>query len=245
MYRNLFKKIKKEQLSPKEKADGFLKLREFIKENPIRFTPEMTVAEKKGAPIKSPFFNGFFFGQRTFVLAGACMLLLVAGGTAIGSNSSLPGEILYPVKILNEKMESFLSVGTRAQTEVEIQHTLKRLDEAENLSNQNRLDEKKQIEITDNVSLGLQEISKKVTKLQDDGKTKDVEEINTRFKKSLEVRRGIILKLEEGWNEKQKSASSTKEDGENSSNKDSSKNREQIRESGGVLNVKTENPLEL
>ena len=61
------------------------------------------------------------------------LLLLVGGGTTgIVAEKSLPGDVLYPVKIhINENFESAVAFTAKSDAEVSVKHAAKRLAEAQ------------------------------------------------------------------------------------------------------------------
>lgn len=198
MLEEIFKKIKKESLTPLEKEMGLLQLKDFISKNPVLTTSSTTndSPEINKPPLKSPYFAIGWLSHKSMSYASVFVLfILFTGGTIFGAKSSLPGDILYPVKIhVNERLESFVTVGKEAEIEVKVKHTLGRLKEAEELSNQDRLDEKKKIEIKNNIRIQTNEISKEVREIK--GKAPlDASEIDDRFDKSLDKYQAIILRL--------------------------------------------------
>ncbi|HEY4508995.1 MAG TPA: DUF5667 domain-containing protein [Candidatus Paceibacterota bacterium] len=218
MDQEIFKKIKKETLTEEEKTEGLLVLENFIKTNPIEYVETKNRPIKSPYLSKSPYFNMFFMRQKMFVSAGiAVLFIFITGGTVFAANSSLPGDILYPVKIhLNEKVESLVAVGAKAQTEVKIKHTIERLKEAEELSDQNKLDENNAPEIEKNFSTRTKEVSQDVAKIKDSGDEKSAIELNAGLKQFLDKHQEIILKLGEKQEEKeQRNKSKEKSQGKN------------------------------
>lgn len=199
MLEEIFKKIKKESLTPLEKETGLLQLKDFISKNPILTTSNTTgdSPEIKSSPLKSPYFTMTWLSSKSMSYASVLTLfILFTGGTIFAAKSSLPGDILYPIKIhVNEKLESFVTVGKEAEIEVKVKHTLGRLKEAEELSNQNRLDEQKKLEIKNNIRIQTDEISKNVREIKGKGHNKNASEIDDRFDKSLDKYQVIILRL--------------------------------------------------
>lgn len=189
METEIFKKIKKETLTPEEKLDGLSKLKNFIIEHPVEIKTS----------IKSPFWRVFLTKQRPFALSSLALLLIfITGGTAIASNYSLPGDILYPIKRnVNERVEMVVAIGTKAKTEVKIKHAVERLKEAEILSEQNRLDEQDQDEIDKDFSAEAIEVSRDITKLKDSGREEEAEEVDVKLDIALEKHKIIMLKLSE------------------------------------------------
>jgi hypothetical protein len=131
---NLFKNLKNEKLSDSEKQIMFNRLNSFIEENPIQTVWYKNIGNK----IVSPFQDGFLLHHKMLASAFVIVILVSAtGGTSIVANSSVPGNLLYPVKInLNEKVETFTAISSEAKAVVEAKHINERLSEAEILSTQ-------------------------------------------------------------------------------------------------------------
>lgn len=116
---------------------------------------QMTTAEKQAirarvmnavgvqaSPIfiqKTPYF-GWFVGPRAF--APALALLLVVGvSSASAAQGSLPGDLLYPVKIsITEQVETALAVGLEAKAQIHADLATRRLEEAQSLAVLGKLD---------------------------------------------------------------------------------------------------------
>ena len=79
--------------------------------------------------------NPFAFLPRPALAAGATGLALVAGGltAAAASNSSLPGDPLYGVKLTIEQAQLAATFGTAARAQLQLQFADVRLDEAQRL----------------------------------------------------------------------------------------------------------------
>jgi hypothetical protein len=79
--------------------------------------------------------NPFVFLPRPAIAAGAAGLALVAGGltAAAASNSSLPGDPLYGVKLTIEKAQLATTFDASARAQLQLQFADVRLDEAQRL----------------------------------------------------------------------------------------------------------------
>ncbi|HWB33753.1 MAG TPA: DUF5667 domain-containing protein, partial [Candidatus Paceibacterota bacterium] len=78
-----------------------------------------------------------------FAMPIAALLLLVfaGGGTAFAAQGALPGSALYPIKIyVNENVEGALAVTDAAKASYNISVAQTRLEEAETLASQGKLD---------------------------------------------------------------------------------------------------------
>lgn len=94
-----------------------------------------------------------FMARPIGVITMVCVVVLGSGGlTVSASRSSLPGNILYPVKLTSEKVQVGLTVNADKKTELQISHTEERLSEIEKILNSNEQieDKNKKIEIATN-----------------------------------------------------------------------------------------------
>lgn len=118
----------------------------------LRMTPAEKAAMKASvfgapapvslAPQPSAYFGAFSF-MHTRVLVPAFTFVLVFGGvgTAAAAQGTLPGDILYPVKIsINEAVEVALATSPVARAEVSAKLAERRVEEAEALAAQGKLD---------------------------------------------------------------------------------------------------------
>ena len=94
------------------------------------------------APQGSPYFIFSYQFLQTRVLAPAMVLLVVfvGSGTAAAAQGSLPGDLLYPVKIsVNEAVEVALATTPVAKAEVSAKLAERRVEEAEVLASRGEL----------------------------------------------------------------------------------------------------------
>ena len=111
-------------------------------------TPEEKAAMRSrlfGAPSPlSPQHSPYFFFSFQFArvaVAGVLVLVLAGGGTAYAAQGALPGSPLYAVKInVNEPVKVALAAGPRAKAAAEESIAQTRVEEAQALEVQGRLD---------------------------------------------------------------------------------------------------------
>ena len=84
---------------------------------------------------------GFFTVPRAFVpLCALVILVLSGGGTALVAQNSVPGDMLYPVKInISESLRGSLTFGTDDEAELQADILAERVTEAEALEADGRL----------------------------------------------------------------------------------------------------------
>ena len=183
--RKLFEKINKEKLTLEEKRRGISVLQKFMREN-------------KPTEIKSPFYNPWtiFIRQKTFIVPVVLFLIFsLSTGTVLASKNSLPGDILYPVKLLNEKLESATSLSKISQVEVEVKHTITRLTETEKLASEGRLNNNLGTEIEKQFKTQAEQTINNINQLKDGGALIDAAKISSNFESSLSHHEKTINQL--------------------------------------------------
>ncbi|HTK33088.1 MAG TPA: DUF5667 domain-containing protein [Candidatus Paceibacterota bacterium] len=127
--KNTIEDIKKISLTPKEKATLFDVLNWYADSNPS---------------VKSPYsisiWTRHFNRPLSYVLASFLIMLLAGGTTVFASESALPGDVLYPVKIhVSEPIKVALALNAEERQKIQVAQVEERLKEAETLAVQGRL----------------------------------------------------------------------------------------------------------
>lgn len=190
----LFSKIKKETLTTDEKSQMVLNLNKYIEANPV----ENISFNKR--PIKSPFYSTVWTlsKQRTVVLpVTAALIFVLTSGTVLASNTSLPGDTLYPVKKFNESVQSAVALGTKAKTKVSTEHAVSRLEEAKELASKGKLTEEKALKLESDFQQHFEKIEKNIEKLKNDGDEANAKELLSVFEDSVSLENDDIDKLAE------------------------------------------------
>ena len=179
----LFVKINKENLTLEEKSEILSNLKNYISENPVQ-------------QIKSTFYTSWFVPNSKSVVSFILIIvLIVTTSTAFASGSSLPGDILYPIKLWSEDIQSFVSVGTKAQAKVLVKHAITRLKEVEQLVNTGKLDAKTRKVVEDKFIVQTNEALKSINDLKNNGNSNEASTINSDFKISLSEHEKTITEL--------------------------------------------------
>ena len=95
------------------------------------------------------------------------VFLAISFGIGAAAEKTLPGDLLYPVKIgINEKMRSVLAFSEESKAEVETELSEQRLSEAETLASRNKLDEKTRAKIEENFTKHADKARSRIENLQ-------------------------------------------------------------------------------
>ncbi len=154
----LFSIAKENSLSHEEKTEGALFLKNFI--------------EKHGS-VKSKFlFTSPFVKSRQLVVVVLTLILIFGGSvTAYAAGNSLPGDLLYPIKInVNEKLEIALARGTEAKARIAVKHTVVRIDEIEKLTIKGKIDDSKDEFFNTILDAQSKRVRDNILKLKEEGR---------------------------------------------------------------------------
>lgn len=146
-------------------------------------------------PIVSPIFSpSKLFTRHYTAIVSTVLIFVIAGSVSVSADNSLPGNILYPIKIkVTEPMRDLIKISTEDKTEWQIEKVNRRIEEAETLAAQEKLDDKKREEI--------QELfEKSFSKIDDSVKSFEASSTRERVKSELEKRIEIHSKIVEEVN---------------------------------------------
>ena len=132
----------------------------------------------RGEPIKSPFWSYLFvskFGKNSFTFYGSafCLLIFLSGGLVFASSTSLPGDILYPLRVsVIEPFGGVLTFSTLAKIKYESNLATERLVDAEILSDRDNLTSVKEKELNNLLENHTKSFNKAINKFQEKKSTK-------------------------------------------------------------------------
>jgi hypothetical protein len=121
-----------------------------------------------GAPRQTPGLF-FYFANPQFAMSFAALFVVVlGGGTVFAAQGSLPGDPLYALKTgVSEPIQGALAFSVESKINYHAQMAQTRLEEAEVLASQNRLDAKAGAQIESNLDTHLAERQALVGKLEE------------------------------------------------------------------------------
>ena len=154
-------------------------------------------------PLPSPYLRKtdifVWFKQRYAFVGVLVAVFFVLEGTTFAAQKSLPGDILYSVKInLNEKVESLLATTPKATAEIEVKHATTRLKEAEDLSVKGELTVEKNTEIKNSFTRAVDSINKNIKELKDKGDSKSVSEVNDKLENNVDLHYQAFIDISGG-----------------------------------------------
>ncbi len=192
LFYKLVGEAKEIKLTERERNSLISAVDAFVLKNPIK--KDISIgASTNPQPIKSPFFNKdwfFAFSERShnYYFAGAFVLLAIFGtGSALASQSSLPGDILYPIKVnvLEEVKAVFLP--STLKPEYEIHRAQTRISEVKELAEQDRLSDDIKISVAAQIDSHISTVKKNINDLKQKGDIKHVLAISTSLETALDA----------------------------------------------------------
>jgi hypothetical protein len=167
-----------------------IKMTEREKENILKNILNFSIQEKK--QIKSPYSflstfqkNHFaFYSMATFLI-----LVLSGGGVAMASQKSLPGDILYTIKVsVIEPINSSIKFSTEEKAKYESGLAKERIIEAETLAYKGKLDPIKEKQINDLLIAHTNEFDKAINLLNKENQKEKAYSIATNFQYEMDAR---------------------------------------------------------
>ncbi|TAK05671.1 hypothetical protein EPO33_00795 [Patescibacteria group bacterium] len=156
----------------------------------------LSMARKKGAKVPPPRVGA----AKGFVYMNAIIAIIIAlvlgGGVSVAANTSLPGDVLHPIKVqVNERVRVGLSVSAEAKAGTNGEIAVERLNEAERLAVDGRLDGQTRAQVETNFS----DHAGRVQALIDDLEDADVRaaaDIASNLETSLKAHEQVLAQLE-------------------------------------------------
>lgn len=124
------------------------------------------------------------------------LVLALSAGTSFAAQGSIPGDVLYPVKInVNENVESFVAVSAKAKAEVEAKHAIRRLEEAEKLESKGELSVDSRAEVKARFSEDVEAMKRHREELKSKGETEAVLDLDDSFQARVNDHSKIFIDL--------------------------------------------------
>lgn len=123
-------------------------------------------------------------------------LLLLGGGTAFAAENALPNQPLYPIKIqVNERVRAALTPTVEGKAKWETEVAARRLDEAEKLAAENKLQAALQTEVASSFDAQAKLVQIKIDELKATGNTEAAAKLSTEFNALLQTHQTIVTQL--------------------------------------------------
>jgi len=127
----------------------------------------------------------------------ALIITLVLGGSvSFAAESTRPGDILYPIKVgVNEEVGDWLAISNQAQAKWDARRAERRLEEAEKLAVEGRLDAAVRAEIESRFASHAQAFQERAEKIEAKQNSGAALEINSDFEASLRAHERVLAQL--------------------------------------------------
>jgi hypothetical protein len=189
---NLHQEAQKLRMTPAEKSA--MKMRVF------------GVPAASSAPSPYFFFNYQFINARVLAPLAVLIVVFAGAGTAAAAEGSLPGDLLYPVKVsVNETVEIALATTPVARAEVSQKLAERRVEEAEVLAVRGELT----AQTGQALAANFEEHAQSAQALADEVETRDpatARELRTKLDSSLAAHGAILATLAGGSTQNQEGA---------------------------------------
>ncbi|MFA5831656.1 MAG: DUF5667 domain-containing protein [Candidatus Paceibacterota bacterium] len=124
--------------------------------------------------------------------------LLLGGGTSFAAENSLPGDILYPVKVhVNENVQEVIAVSNEAEAKLQAKLAVRRLDEAEKLAMEGKLSAETSADLKTRFEEHSESSKEHRIKTEESGKTDAAASISSDTEVSLEMHKKLLEDMEE------------------------------------------------
>ena len=140
--------------------------------NKMRNNLESFALNYKLKPVQSPYHMALMF-RRPFAIA--FIILIAIGSTKPASASALPGEILYPVKIMYEDIEAATKNTSEKKASFKIEQTETRIQEAIKLADSEKLSPEKQDQLALHIKTYTAEIANEIQEIKKENPHKALE----------------------------------------------------------------------
>ncbi|KKQ77888.1 MAG: hypothetical protein A3A96_00675 [Candidatus Zambryskibacteria bacterium RIFCSPLOWO2_01_FULL_39_39] len=146
-------------------------------------------------PILSPF---LFFVRSHAPILSMSLVLVLLGGVSVAAENSLPGNVLYPMKVsVTEPLRDIIKIKPEEKIKWQAEKATRRLMEAEILSVQNRLDDKKRDRIEKLFEKSISDFDDGVSRLATSSDNNRLEDIKSEFNRRISAHSKVAEKVNE------------------------------------------------
>lgn len=130
------------------------------------------------------------------IFASLVIAIMLGGGVSFAAENSLPGDTLYPVKVdVNEEVRGAFTFGAEAKAEWETRLAERRLEEAEQLTSEGRMNAETQANIEENFEAHSERVSERIAKFQAETNVTAAADVTSKFETSLRAHEQILRRL--------------------------------------------------
>lgn len=101
------------------------------------------------------------------IMAGFLITAILGGGVSFASENSLPGDLLYPIKVsVNEEVRAALAVNDESKADWEARRAERRFEEAVRLAAEERLDDKLEASVEEAIERHAKKAEERMAKAE-------------------------------------------------------------------------------
>lgn len=185
-YEKIFGSLKKIRFDDDEKSE--------VRQRILNAIVEEGVKERNQTLINP--FRFFRFAAATLLL-----ILIIGGGISLAAESSLPGNLLFPLKVsLNENLKMAFAFSDKEKAFLDIRIAQKRLQDTEKLISLGKMTPTAKQQIETSFKERASSIKKYLEKAEAKGNTGDVIYVSSDFESTLKTHKNILTSVSERKN---------------------------------------------
>src|SRR3989344_3871553 len=121
------------------------------------------------------------------------ILLAISAGVSYSAESSLPGDVLYPIKTdLNERIQGWLALSAKAESEHQANLAIRRLEEAEKLKAEGKLNAELKSRLEGEFKEHVKAANDEMDRLEEKGESDAASSVRTKIKSSVSAKGSIL-----------------------------------------------------
>ena len=161
--------------------------------NYIRLNPATNQVFYQHGISTQPWFLTFFNSRLAPIALSFLVLLSIGGGVSFAAEKSLPGNVLYPLKVhVLEEGRAMLELTPEEKAVWASERMSLRLREAAILASRGELDSEVAAEIENNFELQAENFAEHTNQLEDNGQIEEAAELNSNLEATLSVHANIL-----------------------------------------------------
>lgn len=183
------KRVKNVKLTRDEKSEVLRFLEAFIKINPVRINDVVRQLKQRS----------FFYNLRIKtmpIIAIIAIVSLLGGGVSAAAEASVPGDLLYTIKVsVNEEVRAALAFSADAKAQWEARRAERRLEEAEELASEGKLDVEARAELEEKFVAHAEKVKERVAEFEAHNNFRAAADVTSNFETSLRAHERVLAKL--------------------------------------------------
>ncbi len=162
----------------------------------VRLTPaEREAMLRSILSTPAPWSFSLLFSMKQMAAVCAAFVLVAGSGITYAAESALPGDVLYPVKDVTERLRGTLAVNAKAKAEWHSTLALRRLEEGETLAAQGRLTAEAEVQLTERFRGHAEDVALDIAVLADTDESESAATIGADFEATLSAHEALLQRI--------------------------------------------------